>query len=137
MKEKSSCYFHKKLKILKNPKNPLLVGFFRLVFLGIFGWVFLGGFFNANPEKKPSALKRGHPTLQNMNFYKICSTFEGHFCPPGSGSGSTDPIESGSNPDPQPCFLQLEFHSRITGAGLRTVSGSVLFWEAGSGSELE
>ncbi len=24
----------------------------------------------------------------------------GHFCPPGSGS--TDPIESGSNPDPQP-----------------------------------
>jgi hypothetical protein len=25
----------------------------------------------------------------------------GHFCPPGSGSGSTDPIESGSNP--QPC----------------------------------
>jgi hypothetical protein len=28
----------------------------------------------------------------------------GHFCPPGSGSGSTDPIESGSNPDPQPCL---------------------------------
>jgi hypothetical protein len=28
------------------------------------------------------------------------STFVGHFCPPGSGSGSTDPIESGSNPDP-------------------------------------
>ncbi len=30
----------------------------------------------------------------------------GHFCPPGSGSGSTDPIESGSHtdtdPDPQP-----------------------------------
>ncbi len=24
------------------------------------------------------------------------STFVGHFCPPGSGSGSTDPIESGS-----------------------------------------
>ncbi len=24
----------------------------------------------------------------------------GHFCPLGSGSGSTDPIESGSNPDP-------------------------------------
>ncbi len=28
----------------------------------------------------------------------------GHFRPPGSGSGSTDPIESGSNPDPQPCL---------------------------------
>jgi hypothetical protein len=28
----------------------------------------------------------------------------GHFCPPGSKSGSTDPIESGSDPDPQPCY---------------------------------
>ncbi len=52
-------------------------------------------------QKKPSALKRGHPTLQNMNFYKFS-----YFCgSPESGSGSTDPIESGSNPDPdpQPC----------------------------------
>ncbi len=32
-------------------------------------------------------LKRGHPTLQNMNFYQFFSTFVGHFCPPGSGSG--------------------------------------------------
>jgi hypothetical protein len=31
-----------------------------------------------------------------MNLLKKCSTFVGHFCPPGSGSGSTDPIESGS-----------------------------------------
>ncbi len=36
----------------------------------------------------------------------------GHFCPPGSGtrsgSGSTHPIESGSNPDPdpQPCWYR-------------------------------
>jgi hypothetical protein len=30
-----------------------------------------------------------------MNFKKKF-TFVGHFCPPGSGSGSTDPIESGS-----------------------------------------
>jgi hypothetical protein len=43
-----------------------------------------------------------------MNF-KFFSTFVGHFCPPNpdpdSESGSTDPIESGSNPDqdPQPC----------------------------------
>ncbi len=35
-------------------------------------------------------------TLQNMNFYKFLSTFVGHFCPPRSGSGSTNPIESGS-----------------------------------------
>jgi hypothetical protein len=55
-------------------------------------------------QKKPSALKRGHPTLQNINFYNFFSTFVGYFCPPGSGSGFTDPIESGSKPDPQPCF---------------------------------
>ncbi len=39
-------------------------------------------------QKKPSALKRGHPTLQNMNFYTFISTSVGHFWPPGSGSGS-------------------------------------------------
>jgi hypothetical protein len=37
LKEKSLYYFHKKLKIKKNPKNPFLVGF-----LGGFFWV---GFF--------------------------------------------------------------------------------------------
>jgi hypothetical protein len=41
LKEKSLYYFHKKIKNLKNPKKTFLVGFFR--------WVFLGGFFNANP----------------------------------------------------------------------------------------
>jgi hypothetical protein len=46
--------------------------------------------------KKPLALKRGHPTLQNMKLFHLFSTFVGHFCPPGSGSESTDPIESGS-----------------------------------------
>jgi hypothetical protein len=63
-------------------------------------------------QKKPSALKRGHPTLQNMNFYKFFSTIVGHFAlldpdpDSESGSGSTGPMESGSNPDPdpKPCF---------------------------------
>jgi hypothetical protein len=40
---------------------------------------------------KPSALKREHPALQKMNF-----------CPPGSAYGFRDPIESRSNPDPDP-----------------------------------
>ncbi len=31
--------------------------------------------------------------------------FVGHFCPPGSGYGSRDPIESGSNPDPYWMYL--------------------------------
>ncbi len=59
-------------------------------------------------QKKPSALKRGHPKLQNMNFYKFFSAFVGHLGPPGSGSGSTGPIEYGSNPDPdpKPCFQE-------------------------------
>ncbi len=51
-------------------------------------------------QKKPSALKRDHPTLQNMNFYKFLSTFVGNFCPPGSGS--TGPIESGSGSETLP-----------------------------------
>jgi hypothetical protein len=47
LKEKSLYYFHKKLKIKKNPKKPkktIVSGFLS----GFFG-VFLGGFFNANP----------------------------------------------------------------------------------------
>ncbi len=60
-------------------------------------------------QKKPSALQRGHPTLQNMNFYKffflllwvIVDLLDPD---PDSeyGSGSTGPIEYGSNPDPDP-----------------------------------
>jgi hypothetical protein len=60
-------------------------------------------------QKKPSALKRGHPTLQNMNFYKFFLLLWVIFAlldpDTESGSRSTDPIESGSNPDPQPWFL--------------------------------
>ncbi len=53
-------------------------------------------------QKKPSALKRGHPTLKNMNFKKkfllLCVIFALLDPDPDSesGSGSTDPIESGS-----------------------------------------
>jgi hypothetical protein len=72
-------------------------------------------------------LKRGHPTLQNMNFKKKNSTFVRHFCPPGSGSGSTDPIESGSNTDPQPC-LQLHL---VEAAGQLHRLGQWLAGEAG------
>ncbi len=67
-------------------------------------------------QKKPSALKRGHPTLQNMNFYKKFSSLWVIFAlldsdpdpDSESGSGSTGPIESGSNQalDPKPCKLQ-------------------------------
>ncbi len=57
-------------------------------------------------QKKPSAPKRGHPTLQNMNFYQFFSTLWVIFAlldpDSDSGSGSTDLIESGSNSDPDP-----------------------------------
>jgi hypothetical protein len=45
-KEKFFYYFHKKLNILKK-HNPFLVGF-----LGGYFWVFLGGFFIANPATR-------------------------------------------------------------------------------------
>jgi hypothetical protein len=63
LKEKSLYYFHKKIKNFKKPKKTkkktflvgLLGGLFCVFFdgffwVGFFGWVFLGGFFNANPE---------------------------------------------------------------------------------------
>jgi hypothetical protein len=50
-------------------------------------------------QKKPSALKRGYPTLQNMNLKKfLLLWFIFALLDPDSesGSGSTDPVESGS-----------------------------------------
>jgi hypothetical protein len=51
-------------------------------------------------KKKPSALKRCHPTLQNMNFYKFFLLLWVIFAlldpDPDSESGSTYLIESGS-----------------------------------------
>ncbi len=67
-------------------------------------------------QEKPLAFKIEHPALQKIKFINFFSIFMGHFCPPVSESGSgweswsRDPIESGSNPDPDPqhcfeCFL--------------------------------
>jgi hypothetical protein len=59
-------------------------------------------------QKKPSALRKEHPALQNMKFLNIFLLLWVIFAfldpdpDPDSeyGSGSTDLIESGSNPDP-------------------------------------
>ncbi len=52
----------------------------------------------------------------------------GHFCPPGSGSGSIDPIESGSNPDPQPCLgIVLLKQEGVNPLGQLWVLGFLLF----------
>ncbi len=66
--------------------------------------------------KKPSVLKRGHPTLQNMNFYKLLSTFVGHFCPPGSGSGFRIRIH-------RPDWIRIQ-----SGSGYGSGSTTLLFW---------
>jgi hypothetical protein len=38
-------------------------------------------------QRKPSAIKREHQALKNMQFLNFCSIFVCHFCPPGSGYG--------------------------------------------------
>ncbi len=42
-------------------------------------------------EKPSSALKREDPALQIMILFHLSNNFVGHFCPPGSGSGSRRP----------------------------------------------
>jgi hypothetical protein len=43
-----------------------------------------------------------HFKTWNFLIFSNFVTFVGHICPPGSVSGSTDPIESGSTSDPDP-----------------------------------
>jgi hypothetical protein len=40
-------------------------------------------------QEKPSVLKREHQALRLMKFLKFFYIFVGHFCLPGSESGST------------------------------------------------
>jgi hypothetical protein len=51
-------------------------------------------------HEKPTVLKKNIQPLRkikiNIFFFVV------YFCPPGSGSGSRDLIESGSNPDTNP-----------------------------------
>jgi hypothetical protein len=56
-------------------------------------------------QEKTSALKKKRSSTSKNEIYELLSAFVGHFCPPGSGSGSRygsrDSVESRSNPDPQ------------------------------------
>jgi hypothetical protein len=56
-------------------------------------------------QKKPLALKRGHPILQKHELLQIFFLLWVIFAllDPDPESGTNDPMESGSNPDPQPC----------------------------------
>jgi hypothetical protein len=55
-------------------------------------------------DKNPSALKREHPTLQNMKFLN----FVGHFWPPGSGTGFQVRIRTGPlTIEPDPIWIRI------------------------------
>jgi hypothetical protein len=53
-------------------------------------------------QTKPPAHKRGHPTLQNMNFFYFCGSFLPSYGPIEYGS-NTDP-DPDTDPDPKPFF---------------------------------
>ncbi len=56
-------------------------------------------------QEKPSALKREHPALRNMNVLELFSIFASHFCPPGFGSSRPNPLRI--HPDPPQHWLRL------------------------------
>jgi hypothetical protein len=58
------------------------------------------------PYRTTKLRRRLQPSKENIQQFKtgnflIFSIIMGNFCPPGSGYGSTDLMESGSNPDPK------------------------------------
>ncbi len=59
----------------------------------------------AKVQEKPSALKREHPALKKIKFF-LCLLVMFNLLDPDpdcdSEYESRDPIESGSNPDPDP-----------------------------------
>jgi hypothetical protein len=65
----------------------------------------------SNLQKKPAALKREYPALQNMKFLTF-STFVGHFCPSGSGPDTDSLTWLNLDPDPDPKHWKL--HRQIT-----------------------
>ncbi len=92
-------------------KKLQLIFFFFFFFLSKTAIYLSLGLHKVCPSYRRSLqLKRGHPTLQNMNFYQfflllwvIFALLDPDPDPEyGSGSGSTDPIEYGSNTDPDP-----------------------------------
>jgi len=73
-------------------------------------------------QKKPSAHKRGHPTLQNMNFFYFCGSFLPSWIririqitdPDPMVRLNTDPIRiriPDPDPDPQHCRIRISITS--------------------------
>ncbi len=99
----SRALMTKKWKKLKLKKNYIFFWSKTAFYLSL-------GLRKVRPRYKRS-LQLSKEAIQYLKTWtlKSFSTFVGHFCPPGSGSGfrsgSADPIESWSipDPDPQPC----------------------------------
>ncbi len=62
-----------------------------------------------SPQKRKSSTSK-------YEISQLFSFFMGHFCPPGSGSGSTDLIKSGSNPNPKHCKIAKFSHICMHGS---------------------
>jgi hypothetical protein len=67
-------------------------------------------------QEKPSAPQKRTPSTSQNEISPLFSMFVGHVCPPGSGSGHgyRDPIESGSNPNPDPQHYLTATYFTIT-----------------------
>ncbi len=90
------------------------------------------------PYRRPSYRRSLRPSKENIQHLKHeIYIFEGHFCPPGSGSvsRSTELIDSRSNPDPDPWSETLVFRLRTHLHDGEQV-GEVLVHGGGDGDQL-
>jgi hypothetical protein len=59
-------------------------------------------------QKEPAAHKRGHPTLQNMNFFYFCGSFLPSWIRIRIPNTDPDPdplARLNTDPDPKPCIF--------------------------------
>jgi hypothetical protein len=90
----------------KNSKKIIAEKYFLCFFTKIAIYLSLG-----LHKGRPSYRKNLQPSKENIQHFTTLNFFTffyflGHFFPPGSGSGSTDLTESGSNPDPKKRLFQ-------------------------------
>jgi hypothetical protein len=83
----------------KNEENNTAGIFFTLFLVKKIAIYLSLGLYKGRPSNRRSLQpsKKKSSTTKNE-----ISMFVGHFCHPGFGYRSRDPIESGSNPDPDP-----------------------------------
>ncbi len=81
-------------------------------------------------QKKPPAHKRGHPTLQNMNFFYFCESFLPSWIRIRILIPNTDPgplARLNTDPDPKPCFKYISHHGSHRHEIIKQCCGSGMF----------